>query len=300
MKIKSIIIGATLSCLLYLSGFLSMFAPLPIMVLSGRKNVSYGLYAALTAFTLFFLVFNFFPAYLGGQGSFATIGLINFLFMLFLGVLWSEGIARRWDIVRLGSATLGISLFLGAGLLLFFNVEARDAISGIVMKSLEFQNSADSALIKKEVVNVILNFLPAFAVLSALVGLALNMWLGKRFSKDILLYRFDSLKVPEWLVWTLILFGGLYFVQTYLLKNEYIKLLAINGIFISIAIYFFQGLAVASSYVKKAKGLFLRWIFWLSVVFFFQFVSLILVGLGVADVWFDFRNRKLNLADRAS
>jgi uncharacterized protein YybS (DUF2232 family) len=93
---------------------------------------------------------------------------------------------------------------------------------------------------------------------------------------------------PEPLVWGLIACGfsllipGLEFFQT----------AAINILLVIAACYFFQGLAVVAYFFHKGRvPYFLRMVTYVLIIFQ-QIFTLLIVGLGLFDLWGDFRRLK--------
>jgi uncharacterized protein YybS (DUF2232 family) len=102
----------------------------------------------------------------------------------------------------------------------------------------------------------------------------------------------DQWKAPEFLVWTAIGGGIMFF-----LPMRAFKMLALNGLIILMVIYFFQGIAVVSFYFEKKQFPRLLRIFLYSIMVMQQFLLLFIVGLGFFDLWLNFR--KLGIKEEA-
>lgn len=104
-------------------------------------------------------------------------------------------------------------------------------------------------------------------------------------------------KSPEALVWCLILSGFALFLPSW----EALKLGALNLFLISLIFYFFQGLAIVAYYFHhKNVPHFLRSLAYLLILFE-QVFTLFVVGLGLFDLWGDFRRlKKKNLSTGAA
>lgn len=92
---------------------------------------------------------------------------------------------------------------------------------------------------------------------------------------------------PEFVVWILIAGGMLL-----LLRNEWAGALGLNLLIVAGAIYLFQGMAIVAFYFKKMEApLFLR-ILGYSLILFQQMFTILVMGFGLFDLWFDFRRLK--------
>lgn len=92
---------------------------------------------------------------------------------------------------------------------------------------------------------------------------------------------------PEFVVWILIAGGMLL-----LLRNEWAGALGLNLLIVTGAIYLFQGMAIVAFYFKKMEApLFLR-ILGYSLILFQQMFTILVMGFGLFDLWFDFRRLK--------
>jgi len=74
-----------------------------------------------------------------------------------------------------------------------------------------------------------------------------------------------------------------------LVSSGQIQIVAINALIIGGILYFFQGLAVFSFFLHKWNLPMLLRSFLYVMVIFQSFGTLILIGTGLADVWFDLR-----------
>ena len=95
---------------------------------------------------------------------------------------------------------------------------------------------------------------------------------------------------PEQLVWGVVASGSLL-----LLPSPALKMFALNGLLILMTIYFFGGIAIVSFFFEK-KGLprMVR-IFLYSFLAIQQIALLLVVGIGLFDIWLNFR--KIGLKD---
>jgi uncharacterized protein YybS (DUF2232 family) len=99
-------------------------------------------------------------------------------------------------------------------------------------------------------------------------------------------------KAPDFLVWGVIACGFALFIP----GVESVKAIAANLLLVFSACYFFQGLAIIAFYFNKNNvPRFVRGVVYLFIVFQ-QIFTMIVVGLGLFDLWVDFRRlRKQDL-----
>jgi uncharacterized protein YybS (DUF2232 family) len=152
------------------------------------------------------------------------------------------------------------------------------------------------------IVEMIVQVAPALLFLGvALIVLVNALLLCRRFPERraqwVDLANLREWKGPEWLVWGLIVCGFVLFVPT----ASAIRLIAINLLLVIGAFYFAQGLAIVGYFFDKNNvPRFLRWLTYV-LIGFEQIFTLLIVGLGLFDLWGDFRRlRKNNLHPQAS
>jgi uncharacterized protein YybS (DUF2232 family) len=105
----------------------------------------------------------------------------------------------------------------------------------------------------------------------------------------------DLWKAPEKLVWVAILGTAGMLVET-----KPVFLLSMNVMCLVLMTYFLQGISIVSFFVKKTRiPPALRYLlYWLV---FFQFpVNLMVTGIGLFDMWVNFRKRLLNITKNDS
>jgi uncharacterized protein YybS (DUF2232 family) len=148
-----------------------------------------------------------------------------------------------------------------------------------------------------QIVEMTLQLLPALAFMSlAFVVLVNILFLLRRFPERRAQWLSpESLREwqgPEPLVWVLIVCGFALFVP----GLEFARVYALNILLVIGACYFAQGLAViAYLFHKNNVPRFLRGVTYVLIVFQ-QIFTLLVVGLGLFDLWGDFRRlRKNNL-----
>ena len=94
-------------------------------------------------------------------------------------------------------------------------------------------------------------------------------------------------KAPDYLVWVLIGCGGFL-----MLPGSTLKIIGINGLLVLLMIYFFQGIAIVSFFFEKKQFPRLLRIFFYSLIAIQQIILLVVIGLGLFDMWLNFRKIK--------
>jgi uncharacterized protein YybS (DUF2232 family) len=143
----------------------------------------------------------------------------------------------------------------------------------------------------------LLQLLPALVFLSLAFVVLINVLLLCRRFPDKRAEWLGDVKLREWkcpepLVWALIACGFALFVPSV----ELLDVFAMNFLVVIGACYFAQGIAVIAFFFEKNKvPRFLRGITYALIVLQ-QILTLLVVGLGLFDLWGDFRRlRKNNL-----
>jgi uncharacterized protein YybS (DUF2232 family) len=146
-----------------------------------------------------------------------------------------------------------------------------------------------------EIVEMMLELLPGFAFVGiGLILLANVLFLCRRFPSR----RAEWLSVtnlrewngPEQMVWALIACGFVLFIP----GLDGLRLIGANILLVVAAFYFAQGLSIIAYYFHKNNvPRFLRAITYILIVFE-QIFTLLVVGLGLFDLWGDFRRLKKN------
>lgn len=144
-----------------------------------------------------------------------------------------------------------------------------------------------------QIIEVMLRMMPALVFVGFVGVILINLFfLYRRFPayRSLLISTGDvrEWKSPEWLVWCLILSGFCLFLPGW----ETVKASASNLFLVMAVFYFLQGLAIVAYYFHhKNVPYFLRSLAYALIVFE-QFFTLFVVGLGLFDLWGDFRRLK--------
>lgn len=102
-------------------------------------------------------------------------------------------------------------------------------------------------------------------------------------------------QLPEKLIWAVISMAILALLPVYLPK-----IIAINSLIMLSMVYCFQGLSVVVFFMNKWNvPILLRSLFYVMVLLQ-SFGTIVLLFLGITDIWFDFRKLKVNAAENSS
>jgi hypothetical protein len=81
-------------------------------------------------------------------------------------------------------------------------------------------------------------------------------------------------------------------LNVYVLKSQVLGVAVLNILIVLAAVYFFQGLAVASFFFRSRLSPLMRMAGYLIFFIFLQVGLVVLMAAGIADFWFDFRKLK--------
>jgi len=144
-----------------------------------------------------------------------------------------------------------------------------------------------------QIIDMMLRMMPALVFVGFVGVILINLFfLYRRFPayRSLLISTGDvrEWKSPERLVWCLILSGFSLFFPGW----EMAKAFALNLFLVIAVFYFLQGLAIVAYYFHhKNVPYFLRSLAYVLIVFE-QFFTIFVVGLGLFDLWGDFRRLK--------
>lgn len=300
---------------LVLSGLLCISVVIPpagvaLAPLSAQPALSFGLRYGITWGVGMLLLATALFTVLFGQ----ALGILYGFFALLAGMFFSFlGRIRSIEYLVLGISAVQFLAMAGFLYLLFgswstleadFQASAARQVAAALAVQEKMGWSAESITAVKErlpeAIAAIILLLPALLF----IGIALIVFINL----VLLLWRFperrpgwlslDSLrhwKAPEYLVWGLIVCGFGMFVP----GLEWLRVIAANLLLIIGSCYFAQGLAVIAFFFHKNKvPRFLRGVTYVLIVFQ-QIFTLLVVGLGLFDLWGDFRRlSKDNLTPR--
>lgn len=233
---------------------------------------------------------TFILASLSGAVALASFGAWEWVYRyvtlsLLIGV-YRELEERKFSIFSSAAgsvlATSVASLVAGLGVYKFSGAEIKSYFNG---QSALFIDQLKSVPQFKEVSfeNVVW-FLPSGAVVTMMLILFVSLTVGRTAEKMTERKAVRMFRLPDWLVWVFIGSLGGTFIQS---GAEWISLVAMNLLTVSLAAYFFQGLAVFTYFLDRMS----IWGFWRMLAYLLIFLQLFpfVCGLGILDYWFDFR-----------
>lgn len=259
-------------------------------------GVKYGIAGGLSVLAVAFLLLLIFAA--------EELALIYGVFAVMAGLLLTLlGRIRALEYLVGGVAFAMLSVTAGLSYYFFGSWAAmfQDLRSGLAQQlesAVHMQEKMglpqDSVTMLKEqapqIVDMMMRLLPALLLLSfAFVVLINILYLRRRFSERrddwFLLPFLREWKAPEPLVWGLIACGFVLF----LFGGGLLGTVALNLLLVLGACYFAQGLAVIAYFFHKNNvPRFLRGLTYVLIIFQ-QIFTLLVVGLGLFDLWGDFR-----------
>ena len=147
------------------------------------------------------------------------------------------------------------------------------------------------------IVRTLLNLFPALVIVSAVSFVLVNVLAGRAIfqRRGIPSPDFGDLgfwKIPDQMVWFVILAGGLM-----LIPRGDVRIVGLNLLIIFLFFYLFQGFAIIHYFFRKknVSPFFRGMVYFL--IFAQNFLFLIVIVLGFADIWIDFRRRNRPAAD---
>lgn len=321
-KLISTIGLSVLTVFLFGSGLFLVFSPMPFFYLSlhGRKDerliallMSYAL--ILASYTLAGMFSFPLPGtWLIEHQKISTLsmflfGAMYFSFFVSIGIALGEYGKRKTSIIKWAGSSIIYPLsicILAIFAAQMFNWNLIAAIQDILTQlvtttasiSSKAGNIVQSELIsqyKDSIVATILYILPSIVFVFAVSVIAINVIVSRRImvTGHLLkhIHNTARFRLPDSLVWVLILSGILFFLDLYWLNLMWPKYVAANLFIATGSLYLWQGLAVLSYFLQQLSMPFLRVLTYVIIILFFQTVAGLIVLLGVCDVWVDFRRR---------
>jgi uncharacterized protein YybS (DUF2232 family) len=298
--ISKFVLALVSSIFLFMSGIslpplgvvLLPFVAQPVLLFGFKYGVAGGLGVLGVAFLLLFI--------LAAEELAFIYGVFAVMAGLLLGLLGRiraiEYLVGSVGVVML-SITAGLAYyFFGSWAVKFQGL--RSGVAQQIESAVRMQEKVglpqDSvAMLKEEapqIVEMILRLLPALLLLSFVLIVLINIfYLGRRFPERrgewFSLPFLREWKAPEPLVWGLIACGFVLFVFRVGLPGA----VALNLLLVIGACYFAQGLAVIAYFFNKNNvPRFLRGLTYVLIIFQ-QIFTLLVVGLGLFDLWGNFR-----------
>lgn len=304
-----LLVTAGLSVVLFLSGFLTLLAPVPFAYGAIRRGWGPALGGFVLAAGLLWLLYRWvdLPLLPFRSEKGALFGLLYFFYYAAIGFSLA-GVVRRPTSLETGfSAALLAALVLSASALalatagsgvdlfaaiqggidsLFLNLVELKNSSGLSGEELDFLKKTAPRLAAK-----VFHLLPGLAVAGTFVILSLNLFVLRRLVGDSLTRwtGFAEWRLPEFAIWIPIGAGAFFFVNLYLTKQPAVSSFFLNLFVVLWVIYLYQGLAVISHWAHRRLSPIVRMFAYLAVFLLFQPAAIVVTVLGLFDFWFDFR-----------
>lgn len=299
---KNIAIGIGITSLFFLFsvflpviGFVfSIFIPLPVLFYRTKLGRNPGAYIPIGTLLLITLVL--------GRVS---VDILYFSGLLLLGFSLSEFFEKKLSVeatvlgtclVVLTSGLVGLVAFsaaAGQGMIAFISAHVAHNLEMTLTLYEKLGVSQDAITVVTNSMDqirfVMLRIMPALTIMSVLFV----SWLNLLVAKPVLTGRalpypdFGPLslwRAPDQAIWLLIGSG-----LTMLLPVNRLKLIGVNGLLVVLTIYFFQGMAIVSFYFEKKKMPRFFRIMLYTLIALQQVFLLIVIGVGVFDLWLNFR-----------
>jgi uncharacterized protein YybS (DUF2232 family) len=279
-----------------LGAFFFILTPLPIIYYYSKTGRIQG-------FAIFLISLFLVASVLTFSGSIANL---PFLFITgFLGIFLSEIFRRNYSIERTVVYPVTAILTLWCSFIVLQSLSAgeepwhlvEDYIGRNIQESIQFYAQLDIPaeqidLLKdnfKQITNFLANIFPSLVLVSASFIVWLNILAAREiFQRTGMWYPdFGDLsrwKAPEGLIWLLIAAGGMLLVPVSLAR-----IVSLNLVIVCLFAYLLQGLSIIS-FLFKTKNVHRSFrILCYFLIFAQQYIILLLVAVGVFDLWVDFR-----------
>ncbi len=271
-----------------------MLTPLPLILIYLQRGKVIGLMSVFVVFCML----------LGLVG--APEAIIFFIEYAVMALVMAETIRLRFKFEKtifygaLASTVLSI-------VFLFIMVTGKESTPGKFLEK-QFHDEIEKYIVKLEKANespnvidelrdyrdkfskVLSKALPGLIAVGSLLVALVNyllfkgIWFRYYSSDDFKPVDLTQWNIPDSWVWFLIVAAGSFFVGV-----PAIETVALNFLIILSVLYFFQGVAV-SIYFLRSKGIHkVLWVLFFFVVLTQPIFIIMIVGLGLFDIWGDYR-----------
>ena len=153
------------------------------------------------------------------------------------------------------------------------------------------EQQRDVRLFIQEMDNWLRQTYPSIVVLGVSAFVLLQIWAltllsGRHYSVPGV--AFISWKAPEPLIWGLIAAGALFFAADGLLQQ-----IGLNLLILLLLVYYVQGLAIVTELFKRKQFPMFMQVMGYAMVLLFNPLPFIVAGIGVFDLWIDFRKKRI-------
>lgn len=319
-----------MSLFLFVSGFFVVLTPLPLLYLFVAREPRSAIIAFTLAMATLFVVYRLILPGQGEavHGMMLTLpmtalllhfspGAVQFLatsYYLFFAVIafvLGKGISQKWKLTRWLGVPIGLGLLFAFLISLFSELSGaiplvegtRAYLLDTVTHVIDIQRRAGLAaspldLLRErtdDIVGMALRLLPSVVFVFSLISVVLTGLLGRRIIGRKYLFRHleqpTSFRLPDAAVWIVAGSGILFFIDAYVVSTPWLTILSLNMLVAAGALYFCQGLAVTAFWLQGIRIPMARAVAYLLLFVFLQVATMMMIGIGIADVWIDFRRR---------
>ncbi|MBN2569538.1 MAG: YybS family protein [Deltaproteobacteria bacterium] len=278
------------------STFGAVLTPIPLLYYYSRLGRMQGVMVFLSSLVIVMLVLKI-------TGS--QLSIFNLVLLGSLGPILSEVLRKNYSIEKTIACSVSAMFMLGLCFLLYFSLSSGKApwhiveayITELVQTNVDTYARIGTSpeqldMIRNNMVQiskVLTELVPSFFLVGTSFFVWLNILIGKVLfrSKGMWYPDFGNLstwKIPDKVVWIVISAG-----LSILIPFSPIRILGVNIVIIMLFAYMMQGLSIINFFFdKKNLPWFLRAIGYF-LIFVQQFLLIIVIGLGLIDVWVNFR-----------
>lgn len=274
--------------------FCSLFIPLPTLYYRIKLGRTTSVIIPVLGFLIMVVVLSSF-----------TIDVMFFAELLIVGFILGELLESRFPIDKTMLYSCGVVLISGiVSLFVYSTASGNDLISILsqyVAKNIELSLALYQSLGMSEenlrliqdslgkIQYILVSIIPGLTITSTLLVIWINILLSKALLKGRFQFHPDYEKLNQWqapdyLVWAVIGCGLLM-----LFPASVTKLIGLNVLLILMTIYFFQGMAIVSFFFEKKQVPRLFKILLYTLIALQQLVLIAVIGIGLFDMWFNFR-----------
>ena len=277
--------------------FCSLFIPLPTLYYRIKLGRTTSVIIPVLGFIIMVVVLSSF-----------TIDVMFFAELLIVGFILGELLESRFPIDKTMLYSCGVVLISGiVSLFVYSTASGNDLISILsqyVAKNIELSLALYQSLGMSEenlrliqgsldkIQYILVRIIPALTIASMLLVIWINILISKALLKSKFRLHSDYEKLNQWqapdfMVWAVIGCGLLM-----LFPAGAAKLFGLNILLISMTIYFFQGMGIVSFFFERKKVPRFFKILLYSLIALQQLALIAVIGIGLFDMWFDFRKLK--------
>ena len=303
--LKDIVNGVLITSLIFAASilipvfgfFCSLFIPLPTLYYRIKLGRRTSAIIPVLGFIIMVVILSSF-----------TIDVVFFAGLLLVGFILGELLEYRIPIDKTVLYTCGVVLISAiVSLFIFSSVSGKNLftiLSQYVAYNIELSLALYQSLGMSEenlrliqgsvdkIQYILVRIIPALTIASMLLVIWINILISKALLKGKFRLHSDYEKLNQWqapdfMVWAVIGCGLLM-----LFPGGAIKLFGLNVLLISMTIYFFQGMGIVSFFFERKKVPRFFKILLYSLIALQQLALIAVIGIGLFDMWFDFRKLK--------